>query len=147
MACLIHVALGEWDAMAQDLDAMGFLKPKIDRAALAEDLEVEVSKVWPLAGSFGAESFLSDGSAQEGGMLASRIADGTVRPELGLGQGLSFGKLAKVRVARCSLILSMRVIAVSAACPRSSCDDVHSCCVYPPARPPHRLQILHGQAD
>lgn len=97
MSCLVHVALGSWHAMADDLDQMGFLKDKIDREELAQALEVEVTKVWPLAGSFGADSFLTDGSAQEGGMLASRLADGTVLPELGLAQGLSFGKLAAVR--------------------------------------------------
>ena len=96
MSCLVHVALGRWRAMADDLGEMGFLKDKIDRDALAAALEVEVTHVWPLAGSFGADSFLTDGSAQEGGMLAERIADGRVRTELGLGQGLSFGKLAKV---------------------------------------------------
>ena len=113
MACLIHVALGRWRAMCDDLDNMGFLKDKIDRDDLARDLQAEVTKVWPLAGSFGAESFLSDGTAQEGGLLASRIADGTVRPELGLGQGLSFGKLAKVckhLSARCAVdMLSVRL--------------------------------------
>eukprot|EP00892_Ulva_mutabilis_P007547 jgi/Ulvmu1/5164/UM021_0181.1 len=95
MGCLVHVALGKWRAMADDLDAMGFLKEKIDKDDLAAALEVEVSQVWPLAGSFGANSFLADGSAQTGGALAARLADGRVRPELGLGQGLTFGKLAK----------------------------------------------------
>jgi hypothetical protein len=96
MACLVHVALGRWRAMADDLDAMGFLKERIDRDDLAAALAVEVTEVWPLAGSFGADSFLVDGSAQEGGLLAERLAEGRIRPELGLGQGLSFGKLAKV---------------------------------------------------
>lgn len=96
MGCLVHVALGSWRAMADDLDAMGFLKEKIDKDELATALEEEVSKVWPLAGSFGANSFLPDGSAQTGGALADRLADGRVRPELGLGQGLTFGRLAKV---------------------------------------------------
>lgn len=96
MGCLVHVALGEWRRMADDLDAMGFLKDKIDKDELAVALEEEVVKVWPLAGSFGTGSFLIDGTAQAGGALASRIEDGTVRPELGLGQGLTFGKLAKV---------------------------------------------------
>lgn len=82
--------------MADDLDAMGFLKTQIDKEELSEALEEEVVKVWPLAGSFGTGSFLIDGTAQAGGALASRISDGTVRPELGLGQGLTFGKLAKV---------------------------------------------------
>lgn len=82
--------------MADDLDAMGFLKDKINKDDLAVALEEEVTKVWPLAGSFGANSFLPDGSAQAGGALAARLADGRVRPELGLGQGLTFGRLAKV---------------------------------------------------
>ena len=90
--------------MADDLDAMGFLKDKIDRDELAVALEVEVTKVWPLAGSFGAGSFLPDGSAQTGGALAARLADGSVRPELGLGQGLTFGKLAQVKHPRVSLM-------------------------------------------
>lgn len=96
MSCLVHVALGRWRDMADDLGQMGFLKDKIDRDELAAALQVEVTEVWPLAGSFGADSFLTDGSAQEGGMLAARLADGSVKPELGLGQGLSFGKLAAV---------------------------------------------------
>jgi hypothetical protein len=112
MACLIHVALGDWTAMTTDLDRMGFLKDKINRADLARDLEKEVTAVWPLAGSFGAESFLSDGSAQEGGLLAARVADGTVRPELGLGQGLSFGKLAKVSALHILLAASSPLAAV-----------------------------------
>ena len=97
MATLIHVGLGRWPLLVNDLDAMGFLKDKINRADLAADLEREVTALWPLAGSFDAESFLADGSAREGGALAARIQDGSVNPELGLGQGLSFGKLAKVR--------------------------------------------------
>lgn len=115
MSCLVHVALGRWRAMADDLAAMGFLKDKIDRDALAAALEVEVTAVWPLAGSFGADSFLTDGSAQAGGMLAERIADGRVRTELGLGQGLSFGKLAKVRTRLLPAQGSPRVIRV--CCP------------------------------
>ena len=101
MGCLVHVALGEWRRMADDLDAMGFLKAKIDKDELAAALEDEVVQVWPLAGSFGSGSFLTDGTAQAGGALASRIEDGTVRPELGLGQGLTFGKLAKVFALTC----------------------------------------------
>lgn len=97
MGCLVHVALGEWRRMADDLDEMGFLKTKVDKEELAAALEEEVVKVWPLAGSFGTGSFLTDGTAQAGGALASRIEDGTVRPELGLGQGLTFGKLAQAR--------------------------------------------------
>lgn len=96
MGCLVHVALGKWRSMADDLNAMGFLKEKIDKNELAVALEHEVTEVWPLAGSFGANSFLADGSAQTGGALAARIADGRVQPELGLGQGLTFGRLAKV---------------------------------------------------
>lgn len=95
MACLVHVALGEWRSMADDLDRMGMLKERTDKDDLARSLAEEVSAVWPLAGSFGADSFLPDGSAKAGGALADRIASGAVNPELGLGQGLSFGKLAK----------------------------------------------------
>jgi hypothetical protein len=97
MACLVHVALGEWRSMADDLGRMGMLKDRTDRDALAVSLAEEVQAVWPLAGSFSSSSFLPDGSAREGGALADRISDGTVNPALGLGQGLSFGKLAKVR--------------------------------------------------
>jgi len=56
--------------------------------------------VWPLAGSFSSSSFTADGSARDGGELAARISLGAVRPELGLAQGLSFGKLAKARMGR-----------------------------------------------
>jgi hypothetical protein len=120
MGCLVHVALGEWRRMADDLDEMGFLKAKIDKDELAIALEEEVVKVWPLAGSFGTASFLMDGTAQPGGALASRIADGTVRPELGLGQGLTFGKLAKVRCI-CLLFVGLSECEEDSFCWRSWC--------------------------
>ena len=96
MACLVHVALGEWRMMADDLGNMGMLKDRTDRNELAASLAEEVTAVWPLAGSFSSSSFMADGSARQGGELAERISLGSVRPELGLAQGLSFGKLAKV---------------------------------------------------
>lgn len=118
MACLVHVALGRWRAMADDLDAMGFLKDRIDRDDLAASLALEVTEVWPLAGSFGADSFLVDGSAQAGGALAERLADGRVRPELGLGQGLTFGKLARVSrfASHCTHTAVPRMYSPRASC-------------------------------
>lgn len=45
MCALIHMGLGEWRRLVDDLAALDLLKPGTDRAALAADLEREFSAV------------------------------------------------------------------------------------------------------
>jgi hypothetical protein len=45
MCSLIHLGLGEWRRLVDDLAALDLLKPGTDRRALAEDLEREFTAV------------------------------------------------------------------------------------------------------
>ena len=59
MCALIHLGLGEWRRLVDDLAALDLLKPETDRQALASDLRTEFEAVLnqrapPDAGSTGA---------------------------------------------------------------------------------------------
>lgn len=53
MAALVHIGLGEWTRLVQDLDALGLLKPNTDRHQLAKELQQEFEAV--LSSSTGTE--------------------------------------------------------------------------------------------
>lgn len=48
MSALVHIVLANYPAAVEDMDAMGLLKPSVDRKALADDLEYELSKMMGL---------------------------------------------------------------------------------------------------
>lgn len=58
MRALVHIVLGDFRAVVEDLGGMGLLKPTIDKSQLAVDLSEEFEKM--TGGGTGAVSTVSD---------------------------------------------------------------------------------------
>lgn len=95
MAALVHLGLGEWSRLVEDLDNLDLLKDGTDTVKLAEELEREFTAV--MASAAPKDDASSDTSSSAAATASSPLAQTKTLPLLSLQtSSLSFGTLAAV---------------------------------------------------